>query len=160
MPFFAPGAFAPRAALLPAVAGPVSLAGTFWVMYLLGYSIDNLSLMAMTVATGFVVDDAIVVLENIDRHRHMGKSPFQAAYDGGREVWGAILASTLTTVAVFLPVVFLQIEVGMMFRDIAIAVTTAVLAIRSCPKPSSPTKRGCTAITTSVTAHVTPCDIR
>jgi HAE1 family hydrophobic/amphiphilic exporter-1 len=74
-----------------------------------------------------LIDNAIVVLENIDRHKNMGKSPFQAAYDGAREVWGAVLASTLTTVAVFLPVVFMEEEAGQLFRDIAIAVTCAVL---------------------------------
>jgi HAE1 family hydrophobic/amphiphilic exporter-1 len=113
--------------LVVSVAIPISLIGTFIVMRALGTTLNLVSLAGLAFATGRLVDDAIVVLENIDRHRHMGKSAFQAAYDGGREVWGAILASTLTTVAVFLPVVFLQIEVGMMFRDIAIAVTTAVL---------------------------------
>ncbi len=109
------------------VAIPISLIGTFIVMRALGTTLNLVSLAGLAFATGRLVDDAIVVLENIDRHRHMGKGPFEAAYDGAREVWGAVFASTLTTVAVFLPVVFLQIEVGMMFRDIAIAVTTAVL---------------------------------
>ncbi len=109
------------------VAIPISLIGTFIVMRALGTTLNLVSLAGLAFATGRLVDDAIIVLENIDRHRTLGKSPFQAAYDGTREVWGAILASTLTTVAVFLPVVFLQIEVGIMFRDIAIAVTTAVL---------------------------------
>src|SRR6185436_10470038 len=106
---------------------PISLIGTFIVMRALGTTLNLVSLAGLAFATGRLVDDAIVVLENIDRHRLMGKGPFQAAYDGAREVWGAVLASTLTTVAVFLPVVFLKVEVGMMFRDIAIAVTTAVL---------------------------------
>ncbi len=76
---------------------------------------------------GMLLDNAIVVLENIDRHRKMGKSAFQAAYDGTTEVWGAILASSLTTVAVFLPVVFIEEEAGQLFRDIAIAVTCAII---------------------------------
>ncbi len=109
------------------VAIPISLIGTFIVMRALGTTLNLVSLAGLAFATGRLVDDAIIVLENIDRHRTLGKSPFQAAYDGTREVWGAILASTLTTVAVFLPVVFLQIEVGMLFRDIAITITTAVL---------------------------------
>jgi hydrophobic/amphiphilic exporter-1 (mainly G- bacteria), HAE1 family len=74
-----------------------------------------------------LVDNAIVVLENIDRHRKMGKKAFNAAYDGTKEVWGAILASTATTVAVFLPVIFMQEEAGQLFRDIAIAITFAIL---------------------------------
>ncbi len=113
--------------LVVSVAIPISLIGTFIVMWALGTTLNLVSLAGLAFATGRLVDDAIVVLENIDRHRNLGKTPFQAAYDGAREVWGAVLASTLTTVAVFIPVVFLKVEVGMMFRDIAIAVTTAVL---------------------------------
>ena len=113
--------------LVVSVAIPISLIGTFIVMRALGTTLNLVSLAGLAFATGRLVDDAIVVLENIDRHRHMGKGPFHAAYEGAREVWGAVLASTLTTIAVFLPVVFLQLEVGMMFRDIAIAVATAVL---------------------------------
>jgi HAE1 family hydrophobic/amphiphilic exporter-1 len=113
--------------LVVSVAIPISLIGTFIVMRALGTTLNLVSLAGLAFATGRLVDDAIVVLENIDRHRNLGKTPFLAAYDGAREVWGAVLASTLTTVAVFVPVVFLKVEVGMMFRDIAIAVTTAVL---------------------------------
>lgn len=109
-----------------AVAIPISVIGTFIVMHALGRNLNVVSLAGIAFAVGMLVDSAIVVLENIDRHRKMGKSPFDAAYDGTREVWGAILASTLTTIAVFLPVVFMQEEAGQLFRDIAIAVTCAV----------------------------------
>lgn len=108
------------------VAIPISVIGTFIVMYILGRNLNVVSLAGIAFAVGMLVDSAIVVLENIDRHRKMGKSPFDAAYDGTHEVWGAILASTLTTIAVFFPVVFMQEEAGQLFRDIAIAVTCAV----------------------------------
>ena len=109
-----------------AVAIPISVIGTFIVMHALGRTLNVVSLAGIAFAVGMLVDSAIVVLENIDRHRKMGKNPFNAAYDGTREVWGAILASTLTTIAVFLPVVFMQEEAGQLFRDIAIAVTCAI----------------------------------
>lgn len=109
-----------------AVAIPISVIGTFIFMNILGRNLNVISLAGISFAVGMLVDNAIVVLENIDRHRRMGKAPFEAAYDGAREVWGAILASTLTTVAVFLPVVFIEEEAGQLFRDIAIAVTCAV----------------------------------
>lgn len=113
--------------LVVGIAIPISIVGSFIVMRAMGTTLNIISLAGIAFAVGMLVDNAIVVLENIDRHRLMGKTPFQAAYDGAREVWGAILASSLTTVAVFLPVVFLQLEVGLLFRDIAIAVTSAVL---------------------------------
>lgn len=109
-----------------ATAIPISVIGTFIIMDALGRNLNVISLAGISFAVGMLVDNAIVVLENIDRHRRMGKSPFDAAYDGTREVWGAVLASTLTTVAVFLPVVFVKEEAGQLFRDIAIAVTCAV----------------------------------
>lgn len=109
-----------------AVAIPISIIGTFIIMNALGRNLNVISLAGIAFAVGMLVDSAIVVLENIDRHRKMGKSPFDAAYDGTREVWGAIFASTLTTVAVFLPVVFIKEEAGQLFRDIAIAVTCAI----------------------------------
>ena len=112
--------------IVVATAIPISVIGTFTVMNGLGRNLNVVSLAGIAFAVGMLVDNAIVVLENIDRHRGMGKSPFQAAYDGTREVWGAVLASTLTTVAVFLPVVFVQEEAGQLFRDIAIAVSCAV----------------------------------
>ena len=109
-----------------ATAIPISIIGTFGFMHLMGRSLNVISLAGIAFAVGMLIDSAIVVLENIDRHCHMGKSVFQAAYDGAREVWGAILASTLTTIAVFLPVIFMEAEAGQLFRDIAIAVTFAV----------------------------------
>jgi HAE1 family hydrophobic/amphiphilic exporter-1 len=112
--------------VVAASAIPISIIGTFIFMSALGRNLNVVSLAGIAFAVGMLVDSAIVVLENIDRHRVMGKSPFESAYDGAREVWGAILASTLTTVAVFLPVVFMKEEAGQLFRDIAIAVTCAV----------------------------------
>ena len=112
--------------IIVATAIPISVIGTFIIMNAFGRNLNVISLAGIAFAVGMLVDNAIVVLENIDRHRGMGKVPSQAAYDGAREVWGAILASTLTTVAVFLPVVFVQEEAGQLFRDIAIAVSCAV----------------------------------
>jgi HAE1 family hydrophobic/amphiphilic exporter-1 len=112
--------------VIAASAIPVSIIGTFIFMNALGRNLNVVSLAGIAFAVGMLVDSAIVVLENIDRHRMMGKSPFESAFDGTREVWGAILASTLTTVAVFLPVIFIKEEAGQLFRDIAIAVTCAV----------------------------------
>ena len=106
---------------------PISIVGTFLAMALLGRNINVISLLGMSFAIGMVVDNAIVALENIFRHRQMGKSRAQAAYDGAREVWGAMLASTLTTVAIFLPIVFVEDEAGQLFRDIAIAVSCSVV---------------------------------
>lgn len=112
--------------IVVATAIPISVIGTFIIMNVLGRNLNVVSLAGIAFAVGMLVDNAIVVLENIDRHRGMGKSPFEAAYDGAREVWGAVLASTLTTVAVFLPVVFVEEEAGQLFRDIAIAVSCSV----------------------------------
>ncbi len=112
--------------VIAASAIPISVIGTFIFMNAIGRNLNVVSLAGIAFAVGMLVDNAIVVLENIDRHRKMGKSSFHAAYDGTKEVWGAILASTLTTVAVFLPVVFIKEEAGQLFRDIAIAVTCAV----------------------------------
>jgi len=109
-----------------AVAIPVAVISTFIVLFLLGRSINIISLAGLAFAVGMVVDNSIVVLENIFRHREMGKDRWQAAVDGGVEVWGAVLASTLTTLAVFLPVIFVQDESGQLFRDIAIAISVAV----------------------------------
>ncbi|NJL73592.1 MAG: efflux RND transporter permease subunit [Candidatus Competibacteraceae bacterium] len=106
---------------------PISIIGTFFVMYAAGSTLNVVSLAGIAFAVGMLVDNAIVVLENIDRHRGLGKSPFQAAYHGTREVWGAVLASSLTTVAVFLPIVFLEDEAGQLFKDIAIAVSSSVM---------------------------------
>ena len=100
--------------------------GTFIFLWLFGRNLNVVSLAGISFSVGMLLDSAIVVLENIDRHRKMGKDAFEASYDGAREVWGAILASSATTVAVFLPVIFVEEEVGQLFRDIAIAVTMAI----------------------------------
>jgi HAE1 family hydrophobic/amphiphilic exporter-1 len=115
-----------RATIVVAVAIPISVIGTFIFLDLLGRNLNVVSLAGIAFAVGMLVDNAIVVIENIDRHRQMGKKAFSAALDGAKEVWGAVLASTITTVAVFLPVVFIQEEAGQLFRDIAIAVVAAV----------------------------------
>jgi HAE1 family hydrophobic/amphiphilic exporter-1 len=110
-----------------AIAIPVSAMGTFIFLYLGERSINVVSLAGISFAVGMLVDNSIVVLENIDRHRRMGKSAFKAAFDGTNEVWGAVLASTVTTVAVFLPVLFIEEEAGQLFRDIAIAITASIV---------------------------------
>ncbi|HEX7385570.1 MAG TPA: efflux RND transporter permease subunit, partial [Burkholderiaceae bacterium] len=115
-----------RAALIPSVAVPVSLAGTFAVMFLLGYSLDNLSLMALTVATGFVVDDAIVVLENIGRHVEHGLAPRAAALAGAREIGFTVLAISLSLVAAFIPILFMGGVVGRLFREFAVVLSVAI----------------------------------
>jgi HAE1 family hydrophobic/amphiphilic exporter-1 len=115
-----------RSTLVVATSIPISVIGTFIFMQAMGRNLNVVSLAGIAFAVGMLVDNAIVVIENIDRHRKMGKSAFEASYDGTREVWGAIIASTLTTIAVFLPVVFIQEEAGQLFRDIAIAVVGAV----------------------------------
>src|SRR5262245_38542631 len=115
------------ATIIPSLALPASLVGTFSVMYLLGYSLDNLSLMALTLSVGFVVDDAIVMLENIVRHMEMGKPPMQAAYDGSREVAFTILSMTVSLVAVFIPVLFLGGIVGRLLHEFAVTIATAIL---------------------------------
>ncbi len=114
------------AALIPSVAIPVSLLGTFGAMYLLGYSLDNLSLMALTIATGFVVDDAIVVLENITRHREAGVSRFAAATRGAAEVAFTVLAMSTSLVAVFIPILLMGGLVGRMFREFAVTLSIAI----------------------------------
>ncbi len=116
-----------RPTIVVAISIPISIIGTFVVMTLLGRNLNVISLAGLAFAVGMVVDAAIVVLENIDRHLAMDKPVSQAAYDAAKEVWGAILASTLTTVAVFVPVIFLEEEAGQLFRDIAIAICAAVL---------------------------------
>ncbi|MDA1000576.1 MAG: efflux RND transporter permease subunit [bacterium] len=112
--------------LIIAIAIPVAVVATFIFIFILGRSINIISLAGLAFAVGMVVDNSIVVLENIYRHREMGKSRWDAAIDGGTEVWGAVLASTLTTLAVFIPVIFVQEEAGQLFRDIAIAISVAV----------------------------------
>lgn len=116
-----------RATLIPCVAVPVSLISTFAVMYLLGYSLDNLSLMALTIATGFVVDDAIVVLENVSRYREQGMAPMEAALRGAREIAFTVLSMTLSLVAVFVPILFMGGMMGRLFREFAVTLSVAIL---------------------------------
>ena len=117
----------PRATLIPAVAVPVSLIGTFAVMYLLGFSLDNLSLMALTVATGFVVDDAIVVIENVSRHLEQGLGPMAAAVAGAREIGFTVVSISLSLVAVFIPILLMGGIVGRLFREFAVTLSVAIL---------------------------------
>jgi multidrug efflux pump len=116
-----------RAAVIPSVAVPVSLITTFGVMYFCGYSLDNLSLMALTIATGFVVDDAIVVLENVSRHIERGMPPFEAALRGAREVGFTVLSMSLSLVAVFIPILLMGGIVGRLFREFAVVLSVAIL---------------------------------
>ncbi len=116
-----------RVALIPAVSVPVSLAGTFAVMHLCGYSLDNLSLMALTVATGFVVDDAIVVLENVTRHIERGKTVLQATLDGAREIGFTVVSISLSLIAVFIPILLMGGIVGRLFREFAVVLSAAIL---------------------------------
>ncbi len=115
------------ATAIPSLAVPLSIVGTFAFMYLLGYSLDNLSLMALTLSVGFVVDDAIVMLENIVRHMEMGKRPFQAALEGSREVSFTIVSMTISLVAVFLPVLFLGGILGRLLHEFAVTISLAIL---------------------------------
>ena len=115
------------ATVIPSLALPMSLVGTFAVMYLLGYSLDNLSLMALTLAVGFVVDDAIVMLENIVRHMEMGKPPLQAAFDGSAEIGFTIMSMTLSLTAVFIPLLFMGGIVGRLFHEFAVTIGAAIL---------------------------------
>lgn len=115
-----------RATIITGIAIPISAIGCFVFLWLLGRNLNIVSMAGISFAVGMLVDNSIVVLENIDRHRKAGKSAFDAAYEGTKEVWGAILASTATTIAVFLPVVFIQEEAGQLFRDIAIAITSSI----------------------------------
>ena len=117
----------PRATLIPAVVVPVSLIGTFGVMYLFGYSLDNLSLLALTISTGFVVDDAIVVIENISRHLEKGMTPMAAALQGAKEVGFTVLSISLSLVAVFIPLLLMGGIVGRLFREFAVVLSTAIL---------------------------------
>jgi multidrug efflux pump len=116
-----------RATLIPAVAVPVSLVGTFSVMYLCGYSLDNLSLMALTISTGFVVDDAIVVMENITRHLEAGMEPFAAALKGAQEIGFTVFSISISLIAVFIPLLLMGGIVGRLFREFAITLSTAIM---------------------------------
>lgn len=115
------------ATIIPSLALPTSIIGTFAAMYLLGFSLNNLTLMALTLSVGFVVDDAVVVLENIVRHMEMGKAPFQAALEATREIGFTVVSMTLSLVAVFLPVLLMQGIVGRLFNEFAITISIAIL---------------------------------
>ena len=115
-----------RATFIPSVAVPLSLIGTFGVMYLLDYSVDNLSLMALAISTGFVVDDAIVVLEDITRYMEQGMGPVQAAFRGAREIGFTVLSMSTSLVAVFIPILLMQGLVGRLFREFAVVLSTAI----------------------------------
>jgi hydrophobe/amphiphile efflux-1 (HAE1) family protein len=116
-----------RSTLIPSVSVPLSLLGTFGVMYLLGYTLDNLSLMALTISTGFVVDDAIVVIENISRHLENGKSPFEAAMIGSKEIGFTVLSMSTSLIAVFIPILLMGGIVGRLFREFAVTLSVAIL---------------------------------
>ncbi len=116
----------PRATAIPSVAVPLSLLGTFAIMYLLGYSLDNLSLMALTISTGFVVDDAIVVIENITRYLERGLTPFQAALRGSQEIGFTVVSMSVSLVAVFIPILMMGGIVGRLFREFAITLAVAI----------------------------------
>jgi hydrophobe/amphiphile efflux-1 (HAE1) family protein len=116
-----------RATLIPSVAVPLSLLGTFAVMYLLGYTLDNLSLMALTISTGFVVDDAIVVIENITRHLEAGLSPYKAAMVGSKEIGFTVVSMSTSLIAVFIPILLMGGIVGRLFREFAVTLSVAIL---------------------------------
>ena len=117
----------PRATLIPSVAVPVSLIGTFGAMYLFGYSLDNLSLMALTIATGFVVDDAIVVIENISRYVEQGMRPLEAALQGASEIGFTVFSISMSLVAVFIPILMMGGIIGRLFREFAVTLSVAIL---------------------------------
>jgi multidrug efflux pump len=116
----------PRSTFIPSVAVPVSLIGTFGVMYVFGYSLDNLSLMALTISTGFVVDDAIVVLENITRYLEAGRNPIDAALMGAQEIGSTVVTMSISLIAVFIPLLFMQGIVGRLLREFAVTLSVAI----------------------------------
>ena len=128
-----------RATLIPSVAVPVSLIGTFAVMYLFGYSLDNLSLMALTISTGFVVDDAIVVMENISRHLEEGMEPFAAALLGAREIGFTVFSISVSLIAVFIPILLMGGIVGRLFREFAVTLSTAIVVSMVISLTTTPT---------------------
>ncbi len=129
----------PRATLIPSVAVPVSLIGTFAVMYLCGYSLDNLSLMALTISTGFVVDDAIVVMENISRHLEAGMKPFAAALKGAQEIGFTVFSISMSLIAVFIPILMMGGIVGRLFREFAVVLSTAIVVSMVVSLTTTPT---------------------
>src|SRR6202522_44112 len=129
----------PRATLIPTVAVPVSLIGTFSVMYLLGYSLDNLSFMALTISTGFVVDHAIVVIENISRHLEAGMEPFAAALQGAKEIGFTVFSISMSLIAVFIPILMMGGIVGRLFREFAVTISTAIIVSMVVSLTTTPT---------------------
>jgi multidrug efflux pump len=129
----------PRATLIPSVAVPVSLIGTFAVMYLCDYSLDNLSLMALTISTGFVVDDAIVVMENISRHLEAGMKPFAAALKGAQEIGFTVFSISMSLIAVFIPILMMGGIVGRLFREFAVTLSTAIIVSMVVSLTTTPT---------------------
>src|SRR5712692_4401216 len=117
----------PSATIIPSVAVPLSIVGTFGVMYLLGYSLDNLSLMALTISTGFVVDDAIVMIENISRFIEQGDSVFEAALKGAKQIGFTIVSLTVSLVAVLIPLLFMGGVIGRLFREFAVTLAIAIV---------------------------------
>src|ERR1700735_3792372 len=111
---------------IPSVSVPVSIVATFGAMYLIGYTLDNLSLMALTIATGFVVDDAIVVIENITRHIESGMKPMQAALKGAEEIGFTVLSMSISLIAVFIPILMMSGVVGRLFREFAVVLSVAI----------------------------------
>src|SRR5579864_5105374 len=128
-----------RAKIIPSIAVPLSLIGTFGVMYLLGYSLDNLSLMALAISTGFVVDDAIVVLENITRYLERGVSPVQAAFRGAREIGFTVLSMSTSLIAVFIPILMMGGIVGRLFREFAVTLSIAIAVSLAVSLTTTPT---------------------
>jgi multidrug efflux pump len=129
----------PRSTIIPSIAVPVSLIGTFAIMYLLGFSLDNLSLMALTISTGFVIDDAIVVMENITRFLEQGMSPFEAALKGAREIGFTVFSISMSLVAVFIPILLMAGIVGRLFREFAVTLATAILVSMVISLTTTPT---------------------
>jgi multidrug efflux pump len=117
-----------RSTIIPSVAVPISLLGTFGGMYLFGYSVDNLSLMALTVATGFVVDDAIVVIANITRYLEQGMRPYEAALLGAKEIGFTVISISLSLVAVFIPILLMGGIIGRLVREFAVALSLALVS--------------------------------
>ena len=115
------------ATIIPSVAVPLSIVGTFGVMYLLGYSLDNLSLMALTISTGFVVDDAIVMIENISRYIEEGESPLEAALKGSEQIGFTIISLTVSLIAVLIPLLFMGDVVGRLFREFAVTLAVTII---------------------------------
>ena len=115
------------ATLIPALALPFSILGTFAVMQVLNFSLDNLSMMALILSIGFVVDDAIVMLENIVRHIEQGETPLEAALNGSKEIGFTIVSMTMSLAAVFIPILFMSGILGRLFREFAVTITTAIL---------------------------------